>query len=148
MTITLQMMRDVLQGQRKADEAIFWWCHAWHHGPKSDLYRAMVETNFHPDFHRQRQIDNDPEILFAWEVLGRSFGKQAEAPMCPVKLSDVQENDVRWSRAKDFSARIPAQVWRAFCVHPEGLAVPGVQMARLAWRRLCRRSPRQTIPHP
>ena len=94
MTITLTDMRESLKGQRKADEAIFWFCHAWHQGPKSDLYHAMVETNFHPDQHRQMQIKDDPEILYALDVLGTKFGPFIEAPMGPVLLDDVQENDV------------------------------------------------------
>lgn len=94
MTITLQDMRDALKGQNKADEAIFWFCSAWHHGKQSDLYRVMVESEFHPDFHRQSQIQNDPEILYCFEVLGRRFGPLIEAPMAPIKLGDVEEGDV------------------------------------------------------
>lgn len=94
MTITLQDMRDTLKGQRKADEAIFWFCNAWHCGSDSDLYRAMVETNFHPDQIRQRQISRDPEILYALDVLGEKFGPLVETPLMPIKFGDVRENDV------------------------------------------------------
>lgn len=92
--ITLTDMRDALKGQNKAEEAIFWFCNAWHRGPKSDLYRALVETNFVPDQHRQKQIANDPEILYCFDVLGKKFGPLIETPMAPIKLGDVQENDV------------------------------------------------------
>jgi hypothetical protein len=94
MTITLTDMRDAIKGQPKADEAIFWFCNAWHSGAGSDLYRAMVETNFHPDQHRQKQIANDPEILYCFDVLGKRFGPLVEYPMAPVKFADVRENDV------------------------------------------------------
>ena len=87
-------MRNALKGQRRADEAIFWFCSAWHSGADSDLYRAMVETNFHPDQHRQKQIANDPEILYCFDVLGKMLGQLIEVPMRPIKFDDVKENDV------------------------------------------------------
>jgi len=94
MTITYTDMRDSLRGQRKADEAIFWFCYAWHSGADSDLYRAMVESDFHPDQHRQTQIADDPEILYCFDVLGKTFGPFIEAQMQPIKFGDVKENDV------------------------------------------------------
>ena len=94
MTITLQDMRDALKDPRKAEEAIFFFCNAWHSGVDSDLYKAMVESKFSPDQHRQQQIENDPEILYCFDILGTKFGPFIEAALLPVKLADVKENDV------------------------------------------------------
>lgn len=94
MTITLTDMRDALTGQNRAEEAIFWFCSAWHSGADSDLYRVLVETQFFPDQHRQKQIANDPEILYCFDVLGKRFGPLVESPLRPVKFGDVKENDV------------------------------------------------------
>ncbi len=96
--MNLQDMRDALKGQMKADEAIFWWCLFWNAGPDSNLYRAMVGTNFHPRLHSQKQIESDPEILYCHEVLKdlyeKEYGPLREYPLRPVKFSDVKENDV------------------------------------------------------
>jgi hypothetical protein len=94
MTITLTDMRESLRGQRKADEAIFWFCNAWHSGLDSDLYHVIREVNFHPDQHRQKQIKDDPEILYCLDVLGTKFGPFVEAALLPIKFADVKENDV------------------------------------------------------
>jgi hypothetical protein len=114
MTITLSDMRESLRGQRKADEAIFWFCHAWHSGSDSDLYRIMLETNFYPDQHRNRwarklwkpdgtpdldlngeqKAEYDPEILYCFDVLETKFGPFIQTPMRPVKFCDVREKDV------------------------------------------------------
>jgi hypothetical protein len=93
-TITLTDLRGALRGQNKADEAIFWFCHAWHSGPSSDLYRAMVELDFHPRLHTQKQIVNDPEILYCFDVLGKLVGPLVEHSMSRIRLGDVKENDV------------------------------------------------------
>lgn len=97
--MNLQDMRDALKGQMKADEAIFWFCLFWNSGADSDLYRAMVASNFHPRLYSQRQIENDPEIIYCHEVLKTMYEKEygcqpREFPLRKVKFSDVKENDV------------------------------------------------------
>lgn len=97
--VTLQDMREALKGQMKADEAIFWFCLAWNSGPRSNLYRAMVATDFSPRLLTQKQIENDPEILYCHAVLKDLYEKASgmplhEYPLRPVKFADVKENDV------------------------------------------------------
>jgi hypothetical protein len=98
MKLTIQDFRDALKGQRKTEEAIFYFCHAWHNGPDSDLYRIMIEANFHPRLHLQKQIKDDPEILYAFDVLGRlaerAYGRLAEYPTQPIRFDSIKENDV------------------------------------------------------
>lgn len=97
MSITLQDMRTALSGQRKADEAIFWFCHAWHRGPDSALYRIMSQTDFHPRLNSQKQIENDPEILYCFDVLGRliRLNPSAQAaPYLPIRIGTLKENDI------------------------------------------------------
>jgi len=96
--MTLQDMRDALRGQSKANEAIFWFCFAWQQGKGSDLYRIMVETKYDPFFNKQHQIARDPEIMYCFDVLGKmyetAFGAPVEWPLQPIKLVDVEEDDV------------------------------------------------------
>lgn len=99
MTLTVDDMRAALRGQNKAEEAIFWFGHFWNSGPESDLYKAMIATNFHPTrAAKHKQIANDPEILYCSKVLMdqyvRRFGYPREYALQPFKLSTIQENDV------------------------------------------------------
>lgn len=98
MKITLQDMRAALKGQMKADEAIFWFCLFWYPGPTSDLYRIMVATNFHPRLRTQKQIANDPEIIYCHEVLKdlyeKVYGPLRETALLPILPQTVEENDV------------------------------------------------------
>ncbi len=94
MTITLQDLRESLKGQRKSEEAIFWFCYTWNSGVDSDLYRAMIETDFHPDLQRQKSIEYDDEICYCLHVLETKFGPFVEMAMRPVQFADVKENDV------------------------------------------------------
>jgi len=99
MSLTLQDMRAALKGQMRAEEAIFFFCLAWNSGAESDLYRIMVATEFHPRLHLQKQVENDPEILYCHEILKDLYEKASgiplrEFPLRPVKFADVKENDV------------------------------------------------------
>ncbi len=120
MRLTLQDLRDALKGQRKAEEAIFWFAFAWNSGKDSDLYHVMCDTDFHPrwmnpNHHFVRGVKNpdgsprvddsgvpvteyDPEFLYCWDVLGKMWQAAYDAPIeyakQPVRLLDVSENDV------------------------------------------------------
>jgi hypothetical protein len=98
MNLTLTDMRDALKGQRKATEAIFWFGLFWNSGPDSDLYRAMCETGFEPQLYTQKQIENDPEIIYCHAVLKEkyeeAFGPLHEYPLRRIPFLAVKENDV------------------------------------------------------
>lgn len=98
MNLTINDMRDVLKGQRRADEVIFWFCNAWHAGKGSDLYRIMKASTFTPRLHLQKQVQNDPEILYGFEVLGalyqKAYGPMVEYQLQPVPFAEIEEDDV------------------------------------------------------
>lgn len=139
MTLTLQDMRDVLKGQGRSTEAIFWFCLFWNSGPQSDLYRVMCETNYDPHFYEFKHKPGgspseflspgtDPEILFAHAVLRehyeRAYGPLREYPLRPIRFGTLKENDVVIHGPGRVFACIPAE-WpcRVFLVGGE-LAVP------------------------
>jgi hypothetical protein len=98
MTISLQDMRDVLKGQAKADQAIFWFGYFWNHGPADPLYKAMCETNYDPRLRVQQQIDTDPEIIYCMKMLMeqyiRAYGLPFESTMHSIPFKTIKEGDI------------------------------------------------------
>jgi len=58
----------------------------------------MCETNFEPQLYTQKQIENDPEIMYCHVVLRgqyeKAFGPLREYPLRPILFFSVKENDV------------------------------------------------------
>lgn len=117
MKMTLQDMRDKLKGQAKADQAIFWYCSAWHSGRDSDLYQILrevkysaflqnVQKNKFEHIHEHIPLMNGstlirliPEIDFCFAILTELYKERyghepIQAPLRRVRLSDVREEDV------------------------------------------------------
>lgn len=99
MGLTLTDMREALRKQRRADETIFWFCHAWHSGRDSDLYQIMKLVDFYPRLHVQRKIGVDQELLYGFQVLSDLYTKTYGHPpmeyqMGPVRIDDVHEDDI------------------------------------------------------
>ena len=107
MNVTLQDLRDVLKGQHRTDEAIFWFGYFWNAGPQSDLYRIMCETIYDPHFYEIRKQAgsdksltpaSDPAIVYAHVLLRKrweqAFGPLREYPLHLIPFGALKENDV------------------------------------------------------
>ena len=107
--ITLDDMRSALRGQHRAEEAIFWFCNAWHSGALSDLYQILRKCTYTPTFHKlaaeakrisaENPIKDSDELKYCFQVLGalyeRTFGHApVEYRLQPIRMDDVQEDDV------------------------------------------------------
>lgn len=90
--VTLKDMRDVLKGHTNIEEAIFWWCYAWHSGKSSDFYRIMCEVPYHP--MPGRKFTDDPLTVQSIHKLDEAFKPCVTHEYMPVKLADVHEGDV------------------------------------------------------
>jgi len=71
-------MRRVLAGEPKADEAIFWFCYAWHGGNGTE----RIPTEFTPD------------IVRMFGVLERAFPQSLEVPRKRVLYEDLEVGDI------------------------------------------------------
>lgn len=91
-TVTLQDLRDALKGHPKADCAIFWFAFCWSSGKDSDLYKVLTTVPYDPQIGFD--VTKDPECVTLLQMLETTFGPMIERPLQPVKLADVQENDI------------------------------------------------------
>lgn len=92
--MTKQDLFDALKNHPLAPAAIFWWCHCWHGGVGTDLYRIMCDDSlgYIPD--PNVNATKDPEIVKLLMVLDQTFGPLVENALLPVKLKDVQEGQI------------------------------------------------------
>lgn len=131
--MTKQDMLDVLRGEPKAEEAIFWWCHAWHGGVGTDLYKIQCESSYIPD--RTRMWHKDPDVIRCIaDKLDPAFLPLVRLDYRRVKLADVQEGQilVAGEHHTCLPNRWPCRVYRwrgslgveCFVVH-----MPGVKLA-------------------
>ncbi len=93
--MTKQDLFDALKNHPLAPEAIFWWCHCWHGGVGTDLYRIMCDDSlgYIPDPNR-RAPTKDPEIVKLFAVLDHTFGPLTENALLPVRLREVREGQI------------------------------------------------------
>ena len=108
-----RQLEAVLKGQRRSDEAIFWFGLFWNSGPQSDLYRAMCLTKYDPSLYEIRlkpgyKFDpgrheiltpaTDPEIVYCHSLLKGWYESVhrplREYPLLPIRFDDVKEDDV------------------------------------------------------
>ena len=90
--MNLREMRDALRGEPKADEAIWWFCYCWHTGKGSDLYGVLRELEFIPS--PKRQFANDADIIRMFGVLEHVVGPSVEVQYRPVRLSEIEPDDI------------------------------------------------------
>jgi hypothetical protein len=90
--MTFNEMQEVLRGEEVVDEAIFWWCFAWHKGKGSDLYRIMCDLKFHPNAYSK--FSDDPRVIRCFEKLERAFGPMHECAYHPIKIDEIEEGDI------------------------------------------------------
>lgn len=110
--MTKQDLLDCLKGHPNADEAIFWWCYAWHSGAESDLYRIMCASSYVPLVGRKWA--EDPGVVECFARLDAAFGPLVEHDYEPVKLADVKEGQVliAGNHFPCITAKWPCRVYR------------------------------------
>lgn len=99
--VTKQDMIDALKNHPRANDAIFWYCQAWHNGD-DDLYRIMCSMDYtprpwspHPKLPDGSPNKNyDPDLTALMNRLATVFDKIAESPMQRIMLRDVREGHV------------------------------------------------------
>lgn len=92
--MTKQDLFDALKNHPKANEAIFWWCYAWHSGVDSDLYKIMCDDTLGYAPSPARKWADDPDVIDLLAKLDSTFGPLVESAYQPVKLADVKEGQV------------------------------------------------------
>lgn len=104
--MTKQDLVDALRGHPRANDAIFWFCQAWHSGD-DDLYKIMCAMDYTPrpwsdnpmvkDPSTGKLISNpkyDPDLVELLNVLAARFESIVEPPLLSVMLRDVREGQV------------------------------------------------------
>lgn len=100
------MTRDdllrALAGEPKAEQAIFWWCFAWHSGKRSDLYRILCESPYTPPLpssdEKERECQKremqSADLMRCWDILSEKFGPLQEVPYRKIRFDEVEEGDI------------------------------------------------------